>query len=90
MRDYAIKFFSYFGCSVHQNGQELAVELSPELTQHFGKPCLRLVFKPEQMNGDTEFLTYGSYISNRMYDLLKHSGEKLSTFWGHEQKTKQQ
>ena len=54
------------------------MDLSPELMQHFGKSCLRLVFKPEQMNGGTELLTYGSYISNRMYDLLKHSGGKIA------------
>jgi hypothetical protein len=87
MKKYTAEFFSHFKCLVQQEGQILRVELTPELAQHFGKSTLRLVFDPEHVADQTELVTYGSYISNRMYELVKHSGEKVSATLPKKQET---
>lgn len=78
MKKYIVEFFSYAGCTLHQGGNVLSVELTSELAQYFGKSILRLVFQPEHLEEQTELVTHGSYITNRIYDLLKYSGEKAS------------
>jgi hypothetical protein len=88
MKDYTADFFTYFGCTLHQDGNVLSVELTPELAQHFGKSTLRLVFHPEHLEEQAELVTHGSYIINRIYDLLKFSGEKVSVTLPKRQKTK--
>ncbi len=78
MKDYMTNFFTYLGCTLQQEGNVLVVQLTPELTAYFGKAELRLVFSTEHLKDNTELVTYGSYLANRVYDLIKHSGEKLS------------
>jgi hypothetical protein len=78
MKEYTIDFFTHFGCTLYQDGNVLSVDLTPELTQYFGKPTLRLAFQPEHVDEQTELVTHGSYMTNRIYDLLKNSGEKVS------------
>ncbi len=73
-----MNFFTYFGCTLRQDGNVLIVALSPQLAQHFGKPTLRLVFQSDHVGKDTELVTCGSYITNRIHDLLKDTGEKAS------------
>ena len=78
MKDYVVDFFTYFGCTLEQHGQVLTVTLTPELTQHFGKPELHLVFRPEHASKDAELVTYGSYITSRMYDIVKQFGKRVA------------
>ncbi|GAK54872.1 predicted protein [Candidatus Vecturithrix granuli] len=78
MKDYILDFFTYCGCTLHQNGQVLQVELTPELTRHFEKPTLRLVFRPEDAGNDTDLATYNSYITSRIYDIVKHFGQRVA------------
>lgn len=78
MKDYVIDFFTYFGCTLEEQDQTLTVKLTPELTQHFGKPELHLVFRPEHAGKDAELATYGSYITSRMYDIVKQLGKRVA------------
>ncbi len=78
MKDYIRDVFRYFDCEVRETEKSLAVTLSPEFAQSFGKKALQLVFRPEDMRGDTELVTYGSYLNNTLYDLLKSSGKKVA------------
>ena len=78
MKDYTTDFFTYFGCALQQDGKVLSVHLTPELAQYFGKSTLRLVFQPEHLEKQTELVTHGSYLANRISDLLKSSGAKVS------------
>lgn len=78
MKNYVTDFFRYAGCALHNDGNVLTVELSPELAPHFGKPTLRLVFQPEHLEPQTELVTHGSYLANRLHDLLKATGVKMS------------
>ncbi len=78
MKDYITDVFTYFGCAVQQDGAVLDVRLTPELTESFRKPRLRLVFQAEHVGGDTELVTHGSYVTGRLYDLLKERGQYMS------------
>ena len=78
MKAYVTEFFKYAGCVVADEGNILTVELSPELAAYFGKTTLRLVFQPEHLEPQTELVTHGSYLANRIYDLLKPTGAKVS------------
>lgn len=78
MKDYVVDFFTYLGCTLEQHEQELIVMLTPELTQYFGKPELHLVFHPEDTDKNRELVTYGSYITGRMYDIVKQFGKRVA------------
>jgi hypothetical protein len=78
MKEFTIKFFACFGCSLQDEGDILAINLTPELAEYFGKQTLQLVFQPEHVSEQTELITPGSYLSHRMYDLVKQSGRRVS------------
>lgn len=78
MKEYITNFFTAFGCSLREQEHVLTVELTPELTQHFGKPSLRLVFHTNHLKKQTELVTHGSYITGRIYDIIQHIGGKVS------------
>ena len=78
MKNYIRDVFRYFDCEVNETGKGLRVTLNPELAPEFGKEDLQLVFRPEDMGRDTELVTHGSYLSNKLYDLLKASGKKVA------------
>lgn len=78
MKDYITGVFRYFGCVVQPQGSVLHVELTPELADSFRKPTLRLVFQADQVEQGTELVTHGSYISGRLYELLKERGRYMS------------
>ena len=78
MKEYIRDVFTSFGCTLRQEDNVLAVDLTPELKQRFGKPTLRLVFHPEHAEKQTELVTHGSYITSRLYEELKYLGEKVS------------
>ena len=78
MKDYITNFFTYFGCMLQQDEHVLHIDLTPELAEHFGKPTLQLVFRPEYVNTRTELVAHGSYITGRIYDVIKSSGEKVA------------
>ncbi len=78
MKEFLIDYFRYAGCAVEQDGNALAVALTPELATQIGKPHLRLVFDPAHLTPDTELITHGSYLTNRLYETLKDRGEKVA------------
>jgi len=78
MREYFTAFFTYFGCVTQQHGDILEVRLTSELSEYFRKPKLHLVFHPDHLEQGTELVTHGSYLSGRLYDLLKHRGQYVS------------
>lgn len=78
MKDYITNVLTYFGCTLREEGNVLAVGLTPELKQRFGKPALRLVFHPEHAGKQTELVAHGSYITNRLYEELSQTGERVS------------
>ena len=78
MKDYVRDVFRYLDCEVYETEKRLAVTLTPELASSFGKETLQLVFRPEDMSENTELVTYGSYLSNKLYDLMKSSGQKVA------------
>lgn len=78
MKQYITEFFTHSGCALHHQGDVLSIELTPELTQHFGRSTLQLVFDPAHVTKQTELVTYGSYITTRMYDWLKHNGKRIA------------
>ncbi len=78
MKAYITQVFTYFGCGIQQEKNILIVTLTPEFARYFGKPELRLVFHPDHLEEHTEFVTYGSYLVNRLYDLLKRCGQKVA------------
>jgi len=78
MKQYLIEFFTHSGCTLQHHDEMLSVELTPELAQHFGKSTLQLVFDPAHLKEQTELVTYGSYIIHRIYDLLRHTGERIA------------
>ena len=78
MEEYITDVFTYLGCDVQQNGAVLDVRLTPELAESFRKPKLRLVFQTEHVGRDTELVTHGSYVTGRLYDLLKERGQYMS------------
>lgn len=78
MKSYTAEFFRFLGCTLHDEGHVLAIQLTPDLSDYFGKPTLRLVFQPAHLEKNTELVTHGSYLANRMYDLIQHTGAKVA------------
>jgi hypothetical protein len=78
MKEYIADFFTYFGCDVQQQNAVLRIDLTPEFSEYFRNPKLRLVFHPDHLENAAELVTHGSYLSGRIYDLLKKRGEYIS------------
>ncbi|GAK49585.1 restriction endonuclease [Candidatus Moduliflexus flocculans] len=78
MKAFLIDYFRYANCAVEEDGNALAVTLTPELATHIGKPRLRLVFNPAHLTADAELVTPGSYLINRLYETLKNRGAKMA------------
>ena len=78
MKDYLTACFRHFGCDVQAAEQGLTVTLTPELAAHFGKPALRLVFAAEAQSPQVELAAPGSYVTTRLYELLRQRGARLA------------
>jgi len=76
MKQFVADFFKSLGSEVKDQGHLLEVHLSPELAKYFDRPTLRLVFNSQYLTEDTELVTYGSYVFNLIYDLLRDRGGK--------------
>ncbi|PID57015.1 hypothetical protein CSB45_08810 [candidate division KSB3 bacterium] len=78
MKNYIRDAFGYLGCEVRDTKNGLAVTLSADMSAHFGRKSLKLVFRPEDMEADTELAAYGSYLHGRLYELLKPFGQRVA------------
>lgn len=76
MKQLVTDFFRSAGSEVKEEGPLLRVNLSPELARYFQRSHLQLVFNSQHLRENTELVTYGSYVFNVMYDLLKDHGIK--------------
>ena len=60
MKEYIADFFTYFGCDVQQQDAVLKIGLTPEFSEYFRNPKLRLVFHPDHLENAAELITHGS------------------------------
>ena len=78
MKEFLIAFFEYAGCAAREEGHGLTVDLTPDVARHFGKSRLRLVFDPAHLTADAELATSGSYLTNRLHELIGNFGQKAA------------
>ncbi len=78
MKEFLIAFFEYAGCAAREDERGLTVDLTADAARHFGKPRLRLVFDPAHLTPDAELATPGSYLTNRLHELIGSFGQKAA------------
>lgn len=75
LRQLALEFFGLFGAAVRPDGAAaLTVDLTPELTAHFGKPTLSLVFSTAELSPYHDLVAYGSRVFERMMTYIANHG----------------
>ncbi len=75
LHDLALDAFGLFGARVSpvRHGA-LHVALTPELTEHFGKPDLQLVFSAAHVSPYHDLMAYGSRAFDRLMAYITHHG----------------
>ena len=78
LRQFTQDFFTFFGATVKIQGRKkqgpLAVQLPPELTEHFGKAELTLAFQQSELTNGYDLIAHGSRTFDRMMTLLEQRG----------------
>src|ERR1700712_182866 len=71
-------FFNFFGAEVQPQSRKkqgpLSIQLTHELTAHFGKPTLDLCFQQAELVAGQDLVAYGSRIFYRMLGFLNQRG----------------
>ncbi|MCX6043733.1 MAG: hypothetical protein NT075_01370 [Chloroflexi bacterium] len=75
---FTLAFFSFFGAEIRPQSRKkqapLSIELTPELSEHFGKPLLNLCFQQAELAPGQDLVAYGSRIFDRMLAYLDQRG----------------
>ena len=78
LRAFTIDYFTFFNAPVRPLDKRkqgpLAIDLPPDLADHFGKPELRVGFHDVTPGGDLELVAHGSRLFDRMLTLLDRRG----------------
>ncbi|MGB5048947.1 MAG: hypothetical protein WBO46_08445, partial [Caldilineaceae bacterium] len=76
LQEFAIHFFRTFGAGITQRDADssLWVTLPENLSIHFGKPALHLVFQNSEQTSGTDLVAYGSRLFDQMMDFLDRQG----------------
>ncbi len=76
LREFALAFFRTFGAQITERTSDSTawVDLSEELSTHFGKPGLHLVFQNGDLPDGADLVVYGSRLFDQMMDFLDFRG----------------
>ncbi len=75
---FTLAFFNFFGAEIRPQGRKkqgpLSIQLTPELSAHFGKPALNLCFQQAEIAAGQDLVAYGSRVFDRMLAYLDQRG----------------
>jgi hypothetical protein len=78
LSQFTLAFFNFFGAEVRPQNRKkhssLSIQLTSELTEHFGKPALNLCFQQAEIAPGQDLVVYGSRIFDRMLAYLDQRG----------------
>ncbi len=78
LRHFVIRFFTYFGSELSDEGEQIAVKLPEDLGRFFEREEIKIAFHPHHLSDDADLVTHGSYLLNRIYEYLSDHG--IATF----------
>ncbi|HOX38512.1 MAG TPA: hypothetical protein PL033_11035 [Candidatus Brocadiia bacterium] len=77
MRHFIQDFFRNYEAEVAEADGGLKIKLTEELAQVFGQPEFKLVFSTRELDEESDLVTPGSPVMDRIHDFLQERGQKL-------------
>lgn len=79
MREWAIELFTTYGATIQAGaGDDLVVDLPPDMATHFGQERLYLTFSPDRMSRYEDIVAFGSRVFDQMTSWLADKGARTA------------
>ncbi|OQY28847.1 MAG: hypothetical protein B6244_06035 [Candidatus Cloacimonetes bacterium 4572_55] len=78
IRSFTTYFFTHFGGELTEDGGQILVQLPEPLQEFFGKKSLCLAFHPQNITEDSDLVTHGSFMLQKMSEYLEDRGTASS------------